>query len=132
MSLKRLVENELHERAVMSAMATFPKPYLVSVGQPPRTPAQNRRYWGRGVLSQVAEQASIDGKKFSAEAWHEHWKQMFIGLIELPNGRVIGKSSSKLGRKGFADFCTEVEAYAATELGVYFVDLRPVDEWGHG
>jgi len=115
----------------MASMAMFPKPYAVIVGKPPRTAAQNRRYWGRGVLSQIAEQASINGQKFSADAWHEQFKRMFIGVEELPNGQVIGKSSAKLGKKRFADFCTECEAYAATELGVFFIDLRPVDEWGY-
>lgn len=127
--MKRVVENELQQRAVFAAMAMLPKPYSVSAEEPARTALQNRRYWGRGVLSQIAEQASIDGKKFSAEAWHEFFKRKFIGVEELPNGQVIGKSSAKLGKKRFADFCTECEAYAATELGVFFIDLRPVDEW---
>ena len=129
--MKCVVENELQERAVYASMREMPKPYAVTVGKPPRTPAQNRRYWGRGVLSQIAEQASIGGNKFSAEAWHEQFKQTFIGVLELPNGRVIGKSSTDLGTKGFSEFCTEVEAYAATELGVFFVDLRPINEWGY-
>lgn len=129
--MKRVVENELQQRAVFAAMAMLPKPYSVSAGEAARTPAMNRRYWGRGVLSQIAEQASIDGKKFSAEAWHELFKRKFIGVEELPNGQVIGKSSAKLGKKRFADFCTECEAYAAIELGVFFIDLRPVDEWGY-
>lgn len=129
--IKRVVENDLHQKAVMACMAMFPKPYAIAIGTPPRTAAQNRRYWGRGVLSQIAEQASINGNKFSAEAWHEQFKRMFIGVEELPNGQVIGKSSAKLGKKRFCDFCSEVEAYAATELGVFFVDLRPIDEWGY-
>ena len=36
-----------------------------------RTPEQNRRYWGRGVLAQIAEQATVNGKLYSAEVWHE-------------------------------------------------------------
>lgn len=130
-SLKRVVENDLHQRAIFASMEMMTKPYAVQVGKPPRTPAQNRRYWGRGVLSQIAEQATIDGKKFSAEAWHEQFKRMFIGVEELPNGQVVGKSSAKLGKKAFCDFCSEVEAYAAMDLGVFFIDLRPVDEWGY-
>jgi hypothetical protein len=127
--IKVTVENDLQECAVYASMRDMPKPYVITLGKPPRTPAQNRRYWGRGVLSQIAEQASINGNKFSAEAWHEQFKQMFIGVIELPNGRVVGKSSAELGTKAFSEFCTEVEAYAATELGVFFVDLHPMNEW---
>ena len=88
-----------------------------------RTPEQNRRYWGRGVLAQIAEQATVNGKLYSAEVWHEQFKRMFIGFDELPNGQIIGKSSAGLTTAEFCDFCTQVEAYAATELGVRFVDL---------
>ena len=88
-----------------------------------RTPEQNRRYWGRGVLAQIAEQATVNGKLYSAEVWHEQFKRMFIGFDELPNGQIIGKSSTGLTTAEFCDFCTQVEAYAATELGVRFVDL---------
>lgn len=89
-----------------------------------RTPEQNRRYWGRGVLAQIAEQATVNGKLYSAEVWHEQFKRMFIGFDELPNGQIIGKSSTGLTTAEFCDFCTQVEAYAAQELGVRFVDLE--------
>ena len=88
-----------------------------------RTPAQNRRYWGRGVLAQIAEQAAPGGKLFAAETWHEQFKRQFIGVVELPDGGVVGMSSTELSTAKFCDFCDEVEAYAATELGVVFVDL---------
>lgn len=89
-----------------------------------RTPAQNRRYWGRGVLAQVAEQATVNGRLFSADVWHEQFKRQFIGVIELPNGQVQGMSSTDLTTAEFCDFCTQVEAYAAQELGVRFIDLE--------
>ena len=88
-----------------------------------RTPEQNRRYWGRGVLAQIAEQATVGGKLYSAEVWHEQFKRQFIGFDELPNGQIVGKSSTGLTTAQFCDFCTQVEAYAAQELGVRFVDL---------
>lgn len=97
--------------------------WVLTVARRKRTKAQNRRYWGKGVLAQVAEQAVIGGKQFSAETWHEQFKRMFIGVQELPNGQVIGKSSSDLTTAEFSDFCTQVEAYAASELGVRFYDL---------
>ena len=90
-----------------------------------RTKAQNRRYWGGGVLAQIAHQAVVNGRKFDAEVWHEQFKRAFIGVIELPNGDVIGKSSTDLSTKEFCEFCDRVEAYAATELGVTFYDLAP-------
>jgi hypothetical protein len=41
----------------------------------------------------------------------------------LPDGSVVGKSSTELTTAEFCQFCDEVEAYAVTELGVLFIDL---------
>jgi hypothetical protein len=89
-----------------------------------RTKAQNRRYWGNGVLAQIAEQVVVNGRKYAPESWHEQFKRQFIGFDELPNGQIIGKSSAKLSTKEFCEFCDQVEAYAATELGVTFYDFQ--------
>lgn len=99
--------------------------WVLEIKRKKRSTAQNRRYWGRGVLAQVAEQASVNGQRFSAEIWHEQFKRMFIGVIELPNGQVVGMSSADLDTTEFSLFCDQVEAYAASELGVRFVDLEP-------
>ena len=90
-----------------------------------RTSKQNKRYWGNGVLAQIAAQATVGGKLYSAESWHEQFKRQFIGVEELPNGQVIGKSSTGLSTAEFCEFSDQVEAYAATELGVVFYDLMP-------
>lgn len=89
-----------------------------------RTAPQNRRYWGKGVLAQISEQAAPGGKLYSAEIWHEQFKRQFIGVIELPNGQVVGKSSKDLSTAEFSEFCAQVEAFAATELGVTFYALE--------
>lgn len=99
--------------------------WVLSIARRKRTKAQNRRYWGGGVLAQVAAQATVGGKLFSAEVWHEQFKRQFIGVEELPNGDVIGKSSTDLSTVEFSAFCDQVEAWAATELGVTFYDLAP-------
>ena len=41
-----------------------------------------------------------------------------------PSGEVIGKSSADLTTAEFCEFCDQVEAYAATHLGVTFYDLE--------
>jgi hypothetical protein len=97
--------------------------WVLTVKRQTRTNRQNRRYWSRGVLAQVAEQATVNGKLYSAETWHEQFKRMFIGLIELPSGDFVGKSSTDLTTAEFSLFCDQVEAYAASELGVTFYDL---------
>jgi len=98
--------------------------WVLTITRRKRTAAQNRRYWGNGVLKQIAEQAAVNGRLFSAETWHEQFKRQFIGVTELPNGEVIGKSSTDLTTAEFCDFCDQVEAFAATQLGVTFYDLQ--------
>lgn len=98
--------------------------WVLTVALRKRTKAQNRRYWGAGVLAQVAQQATVNGRLFDAEVWHEQFKRQFIGVVELPNGQVVGKSSTDLSTAEFSDFCSQVEAFAAAELGVTFYDLE--------
>ena len=90
-----------------------------------RTTKQNKRYWSRGVLAQIVEQATVNGKQFDAKTWHELFKRKFIGVIELPDGGVRGMSSTELTTSQFCDFSDAVEAYACTALGVTFYDLEP-------
>lgn len=97
--------------------------WVLTIKRMTRTKAQNRRYWGNGVLKQIADQAAVNGRLYSAETWHEFMKKKFIGLVELPDGSVIGQSSRDLSTAQFSEFCSQVEAYAATELGVVFYDL---------
>lgn len=100
------------------------KTLMLTVSLKKRTKAQNRRYWGRGVLAQVAEQAAVDGRLYSADVWHEFGKRTFLGVIELPDGSVMSKTSTGLTTAEFSDYCSKFEAYAATELGVVFYDLE--------
>ncbi|MBT9513285.1 MAG: recombination protein NinB [Acidovorax sp.] len=98
--------------------------WVLSISRRKRTKAQNRRYWGNGVLKQIAEQATVNGRLYSAETWHEQFKRQFIGVVELPNGEVIGKSSTSLTTAEFCEFSDQVEAFAAANLGVTFYDLE--------
>lgn len=130
------IEIELHNRqqawvAIKSRLFPFLKEVLQNgrrlvlvVKERRRTSPQNRRYWGKGVLAQITEQAVVNGKQYDADTWHEMFKRMFIGVKELPNGEIVGMSSKELSTTEFSDFCAKVEAYAATELGVTFYDLQ--------
>lgn len=97
--------------------------WLLTLTRRKRTSPQNRRYWGNGVLAQITKQAQVGGQHFSAEAWHELAKRKYLGVVELPDGSIVGKSSTELSTAEFSEFCTKVEAWAATELGVTFYDL---------
>lgn len=85
-----------------------------------RSLEQNKRYWGPAVMGQIVAQAWIDGRQYSGETWHEHFKRRFIGMIDLPFGGKAGMSSSDLSIEEFGEFMQQVEVFAAQELGVIF------------
>lgn len=84
-----------------------------------RNNEQNKRL--HAMLQNIANQVWIEGKQFSMETWKEHFKQMFLGVTELPNGRLMAHPTHKLNTKECAEFMQKVEAYAVSELGVMFV-----------
>ncbi|SEJ99831.1 NinB protein [Achromobacter sp. NFACC18-2] len=99
----------------------------------PRRMSQNALMWA-GPLNDIAEQAWVNGKRFTAEAWHEHFKREFLpeqfdpdlcleGYVKwqiTPRGdRVLVGSTTGLTVKGMAQYLTQIEA-AGAELGVEF------------
>ena len=78
----------------------------------------------RQIWREIAEQAAVNGRLYPAEVWHELAKRKFVGVVELPNGDVVGKSTTELSTAEFSNFCDQVEAWAASELNVVFYDLE--------
>lgn len=85
-----------------------------------RTVEQNKYYWS--VLQQIAESGWVNARQYSSEIWHEFLKKKFIGLDDLPDGGAIGKTTTTLNTKEMADYITQVEAFAATELNITLED----------
>lgn len=80
--------------------------------------AQNALMWV--LLGQIAEQAMIKGRTYSAAAWHEWLKGELLGYVDLPGGKQMPRSTSELTVSEFADYVTRLQAFAAAELGVIF------------
>lgn len=82
-----------------------------------RSVQQNRRYFA--ILNEIAEHVVVEGRKFSTEVWHEWAKGKFIGHeeIPLPGGGSLTRpiSSTTLDVPAFADYMTQVEAFAAQQ-----------------
>jgi hypothetical protein len=110
--------NELMRLWLNSANSGKPIEVLVRDVHRSRSPQANRYYWK--LLRDISDQAWVDGKQYSAEAYHEWAKRQFIGMEELPGGGMIGLSTTTLSVADFADYITKIEAYAAEELGVRF------------
>lgn len=111
-------------RANWKAMAADGRPLLVTVAEhkAKRNVEQNKRL--HAMLSEIAEQAWVQGRQFDAETWKEHYRRKLIGTeeIDLPDGTRTerGISTTTLNVHEFADFMTKIEEHACGELGVEF------------
>lgn len=105
-------------RSNWRALAEAGKPLAVTVSEhkAKRSTDQNKRYWA--ILNEIAAGAWVNGKQFSADAWHEFFKAEFIGKEETPDGRQIGISTTTLDVAEFGEYMTRVEHYAAEQLGL--------------
>ena len=94
---------------------------------------QNALMWV-GPLADIAAQAWVDGRQFSADVWHEHFKREYLpeefdpeltkeGYRKwdyTPAGeRVLIGSTTKLTKRGFSQYLEQIEADGAG-MGVQF------------
>lgn len=102
-----------------------------------RSVQQNKFYWG-ACLKEISEQARINGQKYTPEAWHELFKRQYLGY-EIKKVTVAGSQRKKVIRRlrsttdlkvrAMSKFLDQVQAFAATELGVHF-SVSNWMEWG--
>ena len=113
---KAMVE---YVKKVAGPAAASGRPLVVSVAEyrEKRSGAQNRLYWS--VLSEIAEAAEVEGKRFSREAWHEHFRAEYLPKQESPSG-LVAMSTTQLTKQEFADYVTRIQAFATQTLGVEF------------
>jgi len=98
-----------------------------------RKPDQNALMWV-GPLKDIAEQAWVNGRQFSDEVWHHHFKTLYLPEVfdaELckegyrkwdwsPSGaKVLVGSTTELTVRGFAQYLEQVYAEGAG-MGVEF------------
>lgn len=91
-------------------------PYVVEIYQQGKKPSVRARKYYFAILGEVAEQAWVDGKQFSSEAWHAFYCEKFIGWDDLPGGGRRYISSTTLDNQTFGEFIERVKAHATTEL----------------
>lgn len=134
--LRTQLQRETAMRVLQNAPLDDAKPieFLLREEVKARKLDQNALMWS-GPLSDIAEQAYVRGRQFSAEVWHEFYKREYLPeefdpelckegyrkWAYMPNGeRTLIGSTTQLTVRGFAQYLTKVEAYAAQELGVQF------------
>lgn len=78
----------------------------------PRTERQLRRYWK--LLRFIAEHATVNGVRYTAEHWDEHYKRELVGLDDDGNG--LPTSDMSIGE--FNEHMRQIESHATGELRI--------------
>ena len=98
---------------------------------------QQRAYLHAVVLTQIARQVSIEGRRSSMPTWKEYFREKYLGFkvvtfIDPITGkkhrRRVRVSTEDLGVRAYAKYTERVTAFAVTELGVVFDErAREID-----
>jgi len=129
--------------AIQNAPINLDKPLEVIIReeQKGRSLSANALMWA-GPLNDIASQAWVHGKQYSALIWHEYFKEKFLPDFpdltqvkegyrkyeETPDGRrVLIGSTQKLTKHGFSLYMEQIYAYGA-ELGVRFSETDSQQE----
>lgn len=93
-----------------------------------RSEIQNKWYWGQ-ILRLLSEHTG-----YTVDELHDYCKQRFnattVCVIDQRSGDVvdqqrIGKSTAKLNRVAFGEYCEQIRQWAASDLGVVIPDPDP-------
>lgn len=85
-----------------------------------RSIEQNRRLWA--IYGELADKAWVNGRRYSAETWHEYCKGMFLGfeLKAMPDGTELKTpiSTTTLNTAEMTDYQNRLQAWAAGNFGL--------------
>lgn len=83
-----------------------------------RTDRQSRYYWVS--LQDYAGDAKVGECKYSKDAWHEYFRGMFLGRVDLPDGTTAPVSTTSLSVVEFNEYIERINLWTSTELGIQF------------
>ena len=129
--------------AIQNAPIDSDKPLEVIIReeQKGRSLSANALMWA-GPLNDIATQAWVHGRQYSALIWHEYFKEKFLPDFpdltqvkegyrkyeETPDGkRILIGSTQKLTKHGFSLYMEQIYAYGA-DLGVRFSETDQAKE----
>lgn len=85
-----------------------------------RSIEQNRRLWK--IYGELADKAWVNGRRYSAETWHEYCKGYFLGfeLKAMPDGSELKTpiSTTTLNTAEMTDYQSRLQAWAAGNFGL--------------
>ena len=129
--------------AIQNAPIDLERPIEVIIReeQKGRSLSANALMWA-GPLNDIANQAWVHGRQYSALIWHEYFKEKFLPDLpdpkqvkegykkyeETPDGRgVLVGSTNKLTKYGFNLYIENIYAYGA-DLGVRFSEANQTEK----
>jgi len=92
---------------------------------------KQRKFLHGYILMTIANQAAPNGVKFPMPVWKEHFRNEFLGfktvttinpLTRKKSRKRVRVSTEDLGVKGYSEYIDRVAAFAATDLGVEFME----------
>jgi len=111
-------------KAIRAQLEAGPVRVTVEAHKPNRTLEQNSRIWA--LMTEISKQApsAMGGEWHAPESWYEYCARRFGGVSAGPFGTPIRDHPSGYDKEKFSNWMTEVEAWAAEELGVQFSVTR--------
>jgi hypothetical protein len=84
-------------KMLAGAAAAAGRPLMVTIEEygTKRSTQANARYWA--LLEEISEQAYVDGKRFSREAWHTYFREQYAPKEDGPAG-LTRKRSARMSR----------------------------------
>jgi hypothetical protein len=98
--------------------------------------AQQRKFYHSYILGAIAQQASVEGRKYPMPVWKNYMREKYLGdeVVEITNPmtgvitkQAVRVSTESLGVRGYNKLIEQVTAFAVTELGVRFDES--FDSW---
>lgn len=85
-----------------------------------RSIEQNRRLWK--IYGELADKAWVNGRRYSAETWHEYCKGYFLGfeLKAMPDGSELKTpiSTTRLNVAEMTEYQNNIQSWAANEFKI--------------
>lgn len=108
--------------AFVQANVSPSRPLAVVVTEPRARRSLEQNDALHAIIREIAREAYVDGKQYSASAWKEFFRERFIPgeRVELPDGRAVmrQRSTTELSVAEMSELIEAIRAYAAHNLGL--------------
>ena len=126
MTQRVILAHDIARERCEAAVRVAPENYWVEIRPPKRTDAQNRLMWA--LLDDLSEQVEWYGKKLTSKQWKHVMSAGLEGQEAVPSISgdgfvVMGKDTSDMTKKEFAELCELIFAFGA-DHGVTWSNIK--------